>query len=79
MAVGGRHTPRSVLLRNRVRNGKDGYDVLTPLLLEQGTGVVVDRGWVAVNPVEKWFWQAVSGLSARGEPPLTEYAYAEVA
>jgi rubrerythrin len=38
-----------------------------------------DRGWVAVNPVEKFFWQAVSGLSARGEPPLTEFAYAEVA
>ena len=38
-----------------------------------------DRGWVAVNPVEKLFWQAVNGLSARGEPPLTEFAYAEVA
>jgi hypothetical protein len=38
-----------------------------------------DRGFVAVNPVEKWFWQAVNGLSARGEPPLTQFAYAEVA
>ncbi len=38
-----------------------------------------DRGWVAVNPVEKWFWKAVNGLSARTEPPLTEFAYAEVA
>jgi rubrerythrin len=38
-----------------------------------------DRGWVAVNPVEKLFWQAVNGLSARGEPPLTQFAYAEVA
>ncbi|MGZ3426318.1 MAG: ferritin-like domain-containing protein [Polyangia bacterium] len=38
-----------------------------------------DRGWVAVNPVEKLFWQAVNGLSARAEPPLTEFAYAEVA
>ncbi len=37
------------------------------------------RGWIAANPVEKWFWQAVNGLSARGEPPLTEFAYAEVA
>ena len=31
------------------------------------------------NPVEKLFWQAVNGLSARGEPPLTQFAYAEVA
>ena len=46
--LSGRYDPaHSALLRNRVRNGKDGYDVLTPLLLEQGTGVVVDRGWVA--------------------------------
>ncbi|HEX8953981.1 MAG TPA: ferritin-like domain-containing protein [Polyangia bacterium] len=33
-----------------------------------------DRGWVAVGPVEKFFWQAVNGLSARGEPPLTQFA-----
>jgi hypothetical protein len=38
-----------------------------------------DRGFVAVNPVEKLFWQAVNGLSARSEPPLTQFAYAEVA
>ena len=38
-----------------------------------------DRGYVAVNPVEKLFWQAVNGLSARAEPPLTQFAYAEVA
>jgi rubrerythrin len=35
---------------------------------------VFDRGWVAVGPVEKWFWQAVNGLSARGgELPLTAF------
>ena len=33
-----------------------------------------DRKWVSVNPVEKLFWQAVNGLSARGEPPLTQFA-----
>ena len=38
-----------------------------------------DRGWVSVNPVEKWFWQAVNGLSSRAAPPLTQFAYAEVA
>ncbi len=40
-----------VLLRNRVRGGNGGYDVLTPLLAD-GTAVVVDRGWVACNPAE---------------------------
>jgi rubrerythrin len=35
-----------------------------------------DRGWVAVGPVEKLFWNAVNGLSARSEPPLTPFAEA---
>jgi len=37
-----------VLLRNQVHNGKDGDDVLTPLVLADGTAVVVDRGWIPV-------------------------------
>jgi cytochrome oxidase assembly protein ShyY1 len=35
-----------VLLRNRVRDGEGGYDVLTPLVLADGTAIIVDRGWV---------------------------------
>jgi cytochrome oxidase assembly protein ShyY1 len=45
--LSGRYDPaHSALLRNRVRGGKDGNDVLTPLLLEDGIAVIVDRGWV---------------------------------
>jgi cytochrome oxidase assembly protein ShyY1 len=36
----------SDLLRNQVRGGKDGNDVLTPLRLEDGSAVIIDRGWV---------------------------------
>ena len=40
----GRHT---ILLDNRVREGRVGYEVLTPLRLEaSGLYVLVDRGWV---------------------------------
>ncbi|MDQ1382815.1 MAG: surfeit locus 1 family protein [Actinomycetota bacterium] len=35
-----------VLLRNQVHGGKDGDDVLTPLVQSDGTAVLVDRGWV---------------------------------
>lgn len=35
-----------VLVRNRPLNGQPGFDVLTPLLLENGSVFVVDRGWV---------------------------------
>lgn len=43
----GRYDPADeVLLKNQVHDGKDGDDVLTPLLLADGTTVIVDRGWV---------------------------------
>ncbi|NAZ85517.1 SURF1 family protein [Kineococcus sp. T90] len=36
----------TVLVRNRQHEESVGYDVLVPLLLEDGTALVVDRGWV---------------------------------
>ncbi len=35
-----------VLLRGQVDAGSSGFDVITPLLLDDGTTVLVDRGWV---------------------------------
>ncbi len=35
-----------VVFRNQVHNGKDGADILTPMLLADGSAVIVDRGWV---------------------------------
>ena len=43
----GRYDPaHTVLLRNQVHDGKDGVDVVTPLVLADGSAVVVDRGWI---------------------------------
>jgi cytochrome oxidase assembly protein ShyY1 len=36
-----------VLLRNQVHDGNDGDDVLSALVLADGSAVIVDRGWVA--------------------------------
>ena len=36
-----------LLVRNRPLNGNPGFEVLTPLQLEDGTVFIVDRGWVA--------------------------------
>ncbi len=36
-----------VLLRGRSLGGQPGYNVLTPLLLDDGTAVLVERGWVS--------------------------------
>lgn len=38
-----------VLVRNRSFDGAPGSWVLTPLVLEDGTAVVVNRGWVSVT------------------------------
>ncbi|NBX40514.1 MAG: SURF1 family protein [Gammaproteobacteria bacterium] len=37
---------RQFLLDNRTRDGRAGYDVLTPLRLDDGRWLIVDRGWV---------------------------------
>jgi surfeit locus 1 family protein len=33
----------------RSRGGVSGYEVLTPVILEDGTALLVDRGWVALD------------------------------
>ena len=41
----------TVLLDNKVRGGRAGYEVVTPLRLSDGKGhVLVNRGWVAAGP-----------------------------
>lgn len=39
-----------ILLDNRVRAGRAGYDVVTPLTLTDRRTVLVDRGWVPAGP-----------------------------
>lgn len=41
----------TIYLDNRVRAGRAGYHVLTPLRLADGTAVLVDRGWIAAASV----------------------------
>lgn len=41
---------QQILIRNRTVDGTVGYEVLTPLLLADGSALLVDRGWVPPNP-----------------------------
>ena len=50
----GRWLPQhTVYLDNRQMNGKPGFFVLTPLLLAEGDAVLVQRGWMPRNFVDR--------------------------
>jgi surfeit locus 1 family protein len=57
------------LLDNRTHAGKAGYEVLTPLALEGGGVVLVDRGWVAFTGYRSRLPQVT--LDAHGTVRLT--------
>jgi surfeit locus 1 family protein len=44
---------RQILLDNRTRDGRAGYEVLTPLALAEGGTVLVNRGWVPFTGVRE--------------------------
>src|SRR5688572_11777029 len=51
VAVVGEFLPeRTVLLDNKVRNHRAGYEVVAPLRLAEGIHVLVNRGWIEAPP-----------------------------
>jgi len=50
VVVSGRYiAEEQLLVRNRPFHGQPGFEVLTPLLLDDGSVFVVDRGWLATG------------------------------
>ena len=50
ISVAGRwDAARQFLLDNRTRDGRAGYEVLTPLQLDDGRWLIVNRGWVSFS------------------------------
>ena len=67
---------RQVALRNQVHNNQPGYHLLTPLILSDGTGILVERGWIPTQGnQEPLAWRAydqpgvvtVSGILRLGQ------------
>lgn len=58
VTVTGTYAPdQEVLVRNRTSNGMPGFWMITPLVLEDGTAVAVNRGWIpfaTTNPDGPW-------------------------
>jgi cytochrome oxidase assembly protein ShyY1 len=49
-ATGHYDSTHEILVRGRTFNGHVGFEVVTPLLLGDGTALLVDRGWVPPAP-----------------------------
>jgi cytochrome oxidase assembly protein ShyY1 len=47
-------TAHDVLVRYRSHEGLPGYEVVTPLVTDDGGAVLVDRGWVPLDLGEHW-------------------------
>ncbi|WP_431727674.1 SURF1 family cytochrome oxidase biogenesis protein [Verrucosispora sp. TAA-831] len=62
IATGRYDTDNVVLVRGRTVDSKVGFEVLTPLVLADGTAVLVNRGWVPPAP---------GGAMAQPEVPAT--------
>lgn len=54
ITVTGRYQPAdTVVVRYQTRDGNGGVDLVTPLRLDDGTAVIVDRGWFESEDIEK--------------------------
>jgi cytochrome oxidase assembly protein ShyY1 len=49
-ATGTYDSSHEVLVRNRTADGEVGFEVVTPLVLADGSAVLVDRGWIPASP-----------------------------
>jgi surfeit locus 1 family protein len=69
--VAGRYDPgHQFLLDNISRNGRAGFEVLTPLILSDGRTLLVNRGWMPLRDGGRAQYPDVS-LADVGEIPVT--------
>jgi cytochrome oxidase assembly protein ShyY1 len=51
ISVSGRYDPaHEIQARARTVNGDVGFEIVTPLILNDGTAVLIDRGWIPAPP-----------------------------
>jgi cytochrome oxidase assembly protein ShyY1 len=75
-ATGRFDSDHELLVRNRTSDHGPGFYVLTPLVTEEGTGILVNRGWVArAEAADEWpeVPAAPSGeVTVRGRAQISE-------
>lgn len=72
--TGSFHTSDDVLIGYRSLHGVSGHHVVTPLVLADGTAVLVNRGWVPAHFAEDW--PVPDAAAPRGAVEVTGYVRA---
>lgn len=73
MAQGRFDNERSILLDNRIRQGRAGYEVVTPFeVAPSGRWLLVNRGWIAAGPSRE---QLPPVPAVTGKVALSGYLY----
>ncbi|HEY1135346.1 MAG TPA: SURF1 family protein [Nocardioides sp.] len=75
-ATGTYDVENTVVVRYRTRDGQPGADIVVPLRLDDGTSVLVDRGWMATDNSGDLAGTDLDALPAppSGEVDVTGYA-----
>jgi len=68
----GKYAANSILLDNRQRNGRVGYEVITPFYLADKQFVMINRGWV---PAGRYRDQLPQVLSPEGDLTVEGFFY----
>jgi surfeit locus 1 family protein len=66
--LSGEYLDDYLLLDNRLRDGRFGYEVLSPLALARGGIVLVNRGWIPGDPARQSLPAVATPAAARGVP-----------
>ena len=48
VTVRGHYLDQHIVLDNRINQGRPGYEILTPFVADNGTALLVDRGWIVL-------------------------------
>lgn len=74
-AIGQFLNEKTILLDNKILNGRVGYHVITPLQLADGSVVLIDRGWISMGTSRQTLPQIPAMLGEVAIEGYLDFAY----